>query len=524
MAGMAVSLLLRIYFAVPLAAESAGDLFTRILPVSVFSQLMNLFGHNAKHDLLVGMLLLIALLTAAVSLLVWEVRRRIAIRADRLPPMLRALAGDATPWYLQAVPLAVLLAGANYAAVGPYLGSQIPAGTSPLLVLGIVLAEALPAVITAVIFAVLVQVFGKGAPTRSTPTQASRRRLVVQGIGIVGALAFGGIIWEVLQRGLLRPGPSLRPNTIPDQIPPPTPEYTDFVPVPQQTPEITSADTFYYVSKNLTSDPDVQVENWQLTISGRVQHPYALSYAELQRLPAVERFQTLACISNEVGGPYISTGKFRGARLADILNAAGLQPDSRELIFRSADGYSDSLHLAQALSPETLVVYALNDAPLARAHGFPARLLIPGLYGMKNGKWLTSLEVGIGGYQGYWEQRGWTHEAVIKTMSRIDTPLDGDRLTTRPTIIAGIAFAGDRGISRVDVTVDGGATWQTAQMRRPLNALTWTLWQYPWTPTPGDHVIGVRAIDGQGHVQTQKTDAPLPSGASGYHAILVTVT
>jgi DMSO/TMAO reductase YedYZ molybdopterin-dependent catalytic subunit len=391
-------------------------------------------------------------------------------------------------------------------------------------VIGIVLAEALPAVLSAVIFTGLVQIFGKVAVFSPSPSQASRRRLILQGLGIVGVLAFGGTIWEVFQRGLLRPGPSLRSNTIPDDIPPPTPDYTDIAPVAQQTPEITSTHAFYYVSKNITSDPDVKVGNWQLTISGSVQHPYALSYAELQHLPAVERYQTLACISNEVGGPYISTGKFRGARLADILNAAGLQPDARELIFHAADGYSDSLHLAQALAPETLVVYALNDAPLTRAHGFPARLLIPGLYGMKNGKWLTSLNVGTGGYQGYWEQRGWTHEAVIKTMSRIDTPVDGDRITIRPTIIAGIAFAGDRGISRVDVTVDGGATWRAAQMRRPLNALTWTLWQYSWTPTPGDHVIGVRAIDGQGHVQTQQTAAPLPDGASGYQAILVTVT
>src|SRR5215469_13953436 len=139
-AGMVVALLLRIYLAVPLAAESAGDLFTRLLPLSVFSQLMNVFGPNAKHFLLVGMLLLIFLLTTAGALVVWEVRRRFNMRSDRLPTVLRALIDDARPWYFQALPLAVLFAAANYVAVGPYLGSQIPEGISPLIVLGIVLA------------------------------------------------------------------------------------------------------------------------------------------------------------------------------------------------------------------------------------------------------------------------------------------------------------------------------------------------------------------------------------------------
>ena len=193
------------------------------------------------------------------------------------------------------------------------------------------------------------------------------------------------------------------------------------------------------------------------------------------------------------------------------------------MIFKAADGYSDSLHLAQALNEQSLVVYLLNGQRLPTAHGFPARLLIPGLYGMKNGKWLTELSLASGSYQGYWEQRGWTPEAIVKLTSRIDTPHDGDLIIAGPTSVAGVAYGGAKGISRVDVSVDAGKTWTPAAMRRPLGALTWTLWEYAWTPTTGSYTLLVRAIDLDGNVQTYVPSPPLPDGATGYHAISVTI-
>jgi DMSO/TMAO reductase YedYZ molybdopterin-dependent catalytic subunit len=205
------------------------------------------------------------------------------------------------------------------------------------------------------------------------------------------------------------------------------------------------------------------------------------------------------------------------------LNHAGIQTGASELVFRAQDGYSDSLHLSQALDPNTLLVYHLNGQPLPQSHGFPVRLLVPGVYGMKNGKWLTTLEVGAGGYSGYWEQQGWSREAVVKTTTRIDVPADGDVLLARSLFIAGVAYAGDRGISRVDVSVDGGQSWQPAILRQPLGNLTWVLWELPWQPASGTYLIVARAIDLEGNVQTPRQAPTLPDGASGYDAIQVTV-
>ncbi|MDE3230623.1 MAG: molybdopterin-dependent oxidoreductase, partial [Chloroflexota bacterium] len=222
-------------------------------------------------------------------------------------------------------------------------------------------------------------------------------------------------------------------------------------------------------------------------------------------------------------GNLMSNGYFTGVSLADTLNAAGIQIGATEMVFTAADGYSDSLHLTQALDERSLIVYLLDGQPLPTPHGFPARLLIPGLYGMKNGKWLTSLALASGPYQGYWEQRGWTQEARVKMTSRIDTPHDGDLLVARRTHLAGVAYSGAKGIARVDLSLDGGQTWTSAQLKRPLGALAWTLWQYEWQPTSGTYTIVARAIDLEGNVQTPALASTLPDGASGYHAISVTV-
>jgi DMSO/TMAO reductase YedYZ molybdopterin-dependent catalytic subunit len=287
---------------------------------------------------------------------------------------------------------------------------------------------------------------------------------------------------------------------------------------------VTNTNDFYYVSKNLAADPQIDASSWNLQITGLVERPYSLSYDELRALPQIERYHTLECISNEVGGNLMSNARFVGASLADMLQHAGIKNGASDLIFHAADGYSDSLHMSQALDPRSLVVYEINGEALPQPHGYPARLLIPGLYGMKNGKWLSSLEVGSGSYTGYWEERGWTNEAHVKTMSRIDIPHANDLLLAKPMYIAGVAFAADRGIARVDVSTDSGQTWQTATLRRPLGNLTWVLWEYSWTPpASGTYIIAVRAVDGQGYVQQPTIAPPLPDGSSGYHAISVTV-
>jgi len=312
-------------------------------------------------------------------------------------------------------------------------------------------------------------------------------------------------------------------GTVPKSVEVPTPTYGAWTPVAGLTPEVTSPANFYYVSKNLAGDPQIDNGSWRLQIEGMVKNPYTLSYDQLKTLPQIQQYHTLECISNEVGGNLISNALFVGASLADILQTAGIQTGASDLIFKAADGYSDSLHLSQALDPRSLIVYLIDGVPLPQPHGYPARLLIPGLYGMKNCKWVTSLQVGSGSYTGYWEEQGWSNEAVVNTMTRIDVPQASALLLAKPMFIAGIAYAGDRGISRVDVSTDGGETWNTATLRRPLGNLTWVLWEYPWSPTSNSYTLVARSVDGQGNVQQPQENPPLPDGSTGYDFIGVTV-
>ena len=519
---------LRYFFSLPMPAELFADQATTRIPLPLFEAMLATFGTAAKHLYLLAALVGEAALTALVGLAYVAARAQLANVRQR--PF------DGALGYLDAPPIALALWLLSVGALAPllgggWLGADLAGGVSMAL-----LSQLAPDIVFAVVFVWQTRESRRAVQeglASGEPGARISRRLLLQQTTLAGVTLAGGLaVWQALTSGLgalvgaSPPGSSAAPVTLtnlPTQItPPPTPVYTEFAPVSGQAPEVTAAADFYYVSKNLAGDPMVNGQDWRLAFTGMVEKPYTLSYAQLRALPQVRQYHTLECISNEVGGDLMSNGYFTGVSLADALNAAGVQQGATSLIFKAADGYSDSLHLAQALDERSLIVYLLNGQPLPTAHGFPARLLIPGLYGMKNGKWLTELSVAPGDYDGYWEQRGWTREAKVKMTSRIDTPHDGDLLVARPMSIAGVAYSGAQGISRVDVSVDAGKTWSPAQMRRPLGALTWTLWAYPWTPTPGSHTLIVRAIDLQGAVQSYASAPPLPDGASGYHVISVT--
>lgn len=288
-------------------------------------------------------------------------------------------------------------------------------------------------------------------------------------------------------------------------------------------PEITPVGKFYTVSKNVF-DPVVKTERWALEIKGLVDRPYKLTYEELQALPSVAQPATLMCISNEVGGELISNAQWKGVRLKDLLAKAGIKPGAVEVILRAADGYSDSFPLKKGLEDGVLVVYEMNGQPLVKQHGAPARVIVPGIYGMKNVKWVTAIELADYDYKGYWEVRGWSDEAIYKTMSRIDVPTGSLKAGERAWI-GGVAFAGDRGIRDVEVSVDGGKTWQKASVKPPLGRFTWVLWGLPWTPpAPGTYPVKVRAVDKNGTVQTPEIRPPLPDGASGWHTVTIRVS
>jgi DMSO/TMAO reductase YedYZ molybdopterin-dependent catalytic subunit len=289
-------------------------------------------------------------------------------------------------------------------------------------------------------------------------------------------------------------------------------------------PELTPADRFYRVSKNF-SDPVVEQAGWTLRVGGLVGRPLKLSYEDLQRIPAATQVITLECISNDVGGDLMSTGRFSGVPLRDLLAMAEARSGATAVNFKARDGYTESLPLSAVTgSPEVMVAHHLDDAPLAPAHGFPARVLIPGRYGMKGPKWLEEITVATSEAGGFWEQQGWDGQAVVRTTSRFDMPAGGTTLALAAIPLAGVAFAGRRGVAAVEWSADGGRSWTRAALRMPLSPFSWALWSATWTPErEGVYTLVVRARDGGGALQTDQPASSFPGGASGYHTIHVTI-
>jgi hypothetical protein len=251
-----------------------------------------------------------------------------------------------------------------------------------------------------------------------------------------------------------------------------------------------------------------------------------LSLSDLRGLPATTQYVTLECISNLVGGDLMSTGEFKGVSLRDLLAMAGPQAGGTWAAFKARDGYAESLPLTLVDgAPEILVAYELDQGPLPMLHGFPARMLIPGHYGMKGPKWLDSITVVDHESGGFWEQQGWDHNAVVKTTARFDAPADGDIVKLGPVSLAGVAFAGTRGISKVEYSTDSGKTWNPAAFATPLSQLTWVLWTAEWTPgAEGAYELRVRATDGTGALQTAQSTPSYPTGASGYHTVHIAIS
>jgi DMSO/TMAO reductase YedYZ molybdopterin-dependent catalytic subunit len=304
---------------------------------------------------------------------------------------------------------------------------------------------------------------------------------------------------------------------------PNTPASHPEVPIP--IAEITPNASFYHVSKNVF-DPTVSADGWKLSIKGMVENPYELTYDELRALPSEEVTTGMMCISNPVGGGLIGSTTWRGVRLVDLLKRARPKRGVVDLLMSAADGYTDSITYAKAQDTDVVLVWEMGGEPLTNQHGFPARLLVPGIYGMKHMKWLQSIELVGYDYKGFWQQpdQGWSDPAPVQTMSRIDYP-DGKGLErNKAYTVSGIAFAGDRSISKVELSIDGGKTWKPAYVKPPLSGTSWAVWGYSWTPTKaGKFTVTVRAYDGAGKVQAGKATDPYPNGASAYHRVTMTV-
>jgi DMSO/TMAO reductase YedYZ molybdopterin-dependent catalytic subunit len=392
---------------------------------------------------------------------------------------------------------------------------------------------------TAVWFGALLAGWGlsiQGALQRSTtlippPTAApaatglSRRGfLLIMGGGALAVTAFTVGLGSLLRR---RPPNSLPPQPIdtagtsgPAASPPADALAARFPPAPGTRPEVTANGDFYRIDID-TLPPQVDASTWKLDVGGLVRNPLTLSLDDLRARPSTSQFVTMQCISNPIGGDLTSTSEWTGVPLRDILNEAGLSPEAHAIGIESVDGFYESVDLSDALDERTLLVYAMGGEPLAAEHGFPLRIYIPNRYGMKQPKWITHLQALNQPGPGYWVDRGWSARAIPQTVSVVDAANADPATQTVP--VGGIAWAGARGISRVEVQVDGGP-WVEARLRvPPLSPLTWVEWRYDWPYAAGRHTFSVRAYDGTGALQVTEAQDTFPDGATGIDSLTVTL-
>ena len=301
------------------------------------------------------------------------------------------------------------------------------------------------------------------------------------------------------------------------------PTRTVFPAIPGLSPALT-APADHYVVDIAIEDPVVDVGKWTLEVTGLVDEPLSLTLDALQRdFELVEEVSVLTCVSNPVGGPLVGSSRWTGVRLGDVLRRSQPRPTSVEVVLRCADGYDVSVPLARALESSALLAIGHEGRLLRQEHGFPCRLRVPALYGMMNAKWIEEVRLVDVPHRSYWTERGWSDVAEVRTQSRVDVPRQA--AVGRRTWIAGVAWAGTSGISGVEVSVDGGANWRPARLRRTIAAHAWTRWALEWLPERrGIQRVACRAIAGDGTRQDARRRPPHPAGATGYHEVDVTVS
>jgi DMSO/TMAO reductase YedYZ molybdopterin-dependent catalytic subunit len=349
------------------------------------------------------------------------------------------------------------------------------------------------------------------------PTSVGLRRFLALGMAAVVSIALSRVLQKLFAIGTFRyDGRQYRGPKV------------------QKITPIRPDDEFYQVSKNLI-DPDIVRDIWRLDIIGQVEMPRVYTFAELAAMPAVEQETTLLCISYGIGSGYCSNAIWKGVPLPTLLAQVKPKPNVTTVLFRAADGYYETFRFAKAMEPTTIVAYEMNGEPLPKGHGFPLRLIVPGLYGEKNPKWITRIELldeADGRLHrrhgcGFYKEQGWGREGdSIPTHSRIDAPeVVGNHFAApfkvgQPAELRGMAFGGDRGISKVEISSDNGQTWVEATMSQPGTKISWSLWSYTWTPAvAGDTSVAVRATDGNGGLQISEYRDQVPDGATGLHSV-----
>lgn len=299
----------------------------------------------------------------------------------------------------------------------------------------------------------------------------------------------------------------------------------DAFPVDGLTPYIVPNDDFYRIDTAIVV-PQVDIATWKLSIIGMVDHPFEVQFDELVAMSTDEEIVTLSCVSNEVGGSLVGNARWQGVPLRSLLDRAGVRSEATQVIGRSVDGFTAGFPTEVAMDGRVaLVAVGMNGEPLPVRHGYPARLVVSGLYGYVSAtKWLNEIRLTRWeDVDGYWIPRGWSKEGPVKTQSRIDVPKAGAEVVPGTTPVAGVAWAPTRGIAKVEVQVDD-ADWQVARLGPAVSDNTWVQWMLAWDATPGAHTLRVRATDGTGATQTDQVAPPDPNGATGWHTRRVNVS
>ncbi|HSK97163.1 MAG TPA: molybdopterin-dependent oxidoreductase [Euzebyales bacterium] len=468
---------------------SIGNAVINLAPPAVKDLAVELLGTADKPVLIAGVLVVLAIVAAATGVL--------AVR--------RFWWGAGGVVLLGLVGLAAALADARAEGAAAVL-------------------PAVAALVTGVVCLRLLITALKRDATTGEAAEDRRGFLRAAAVVVGSALLGGGLARWLTARSTAAAAPKTA-GALPaaDQPLPPVPEGTALS-VNGLAPLVTPNADFYRIDTALGT-PTTPADEWRLTIKGMVDNPMELTYDQLLEYELIEADVTLACVSNEVGGYLVGNARWLGVRLADVLADARVQPGADQLVGRSTDGFTAGSPLETVLDGrDSLIAIGMNGEPLPAEHGFPARIVVPGLYGYVSAtKWLAELELTtFDAFDAYWVPRGWAEKAPIKTQSRIDVPRRGGTVTAGAVAVAGVAWAPSRGIAAVEVQVDDGP-WQQARLSEALSRDSWRQWVYEWQATEGEHEIRVRATDETGETQTDRMAPPRPDGASGWHTIPVTV-
>jgi|tagenome__1003787_1003787.scaffolds.fasta_scaffold20937627_1 DMSO/TMAO reductase YedYZ molybdopterin-dependent catalytic subunit len=506
------------------------------------------------------------LIAAALALGVAEVAAGLLGRAVSPAIVVGGAAIDRTPRFLKEFAIEqfgendkkVLLTGIFVviaviaAGIGVLAGRHRKAGLVAVSLLGLVAAAAavsrpafqpldvVPSLVAAVVGVVTLALMLDVLPQRSalnaisladnavgtgTPGRAPRRRGVLIAGLTAAAAALTGFGGRALQNRRTDVEASRRNLTLPAPTRPvPALATGAILDVPGISPFYTSTRDFYRVDTAL-SVPRLTTEDWRLRVHGMVERELDLSFAELLKRPIVAHDITLTCVSNEVGGRLLGTARWLGVELAPLLAEAGVKPGASQVVGTSVDGMTIGTPVSAVTDGRpAMLAIAMNGEPLRPEHGFPVRMIVPGLYGYVSAtKWLVDLELStFDAFDPYWVRRGWDREAPIKTSSRIDTPRPLSTIKAGRVMVAGVAWAQHRGISAVEVRVDGGS-WHAATLSASDNVEVWRQWAWEWDASAGSHTLQVRATDADGRLQVERRAAPFPSGSTGWQSVLVTV-